>query len=84
MMAITSSIDPEAVFPFHKCCFEILTWALTGSMDARNLVKETLYEVLSDLSRDKFLNLDYGAISGSAGLTHWVSIPGEEVIRFRN
>ncbi|KAI9375090.1 hypothetical protein BJX61DRAFT_495256 [Aspergillus egyptiacus] len=65
-----------AVFPFHPECFDILTMVITGSRDAGLLDKDTLYRALVGISEGRYLDVDYGPISGNAQF--WESIPGEE------
>lgn len=68
-----------AVFPFHPCCFEILTRYLRYSNPATDVRRDIIYDVMSQLSSDRksSLKLDYGQISGQS--QYWESIPGEEV-----
>ncbi|OCL02984.1 hypothetical protein AOQ84DRAFT_326619 [Glonium stellatum] len=74
------SFDPNEtqVFPFHWCCFKILARALTGSPDTSKIDKDTLYNVMAELSPDygSSLQLEYGNINGREQF--WESIAGEE------
>ncbi|KAH6617563.1 hypothetical protein F5144DRAFT_499211 [Chaetomium tenue] len=72
-----SFIGPAA-FPFHPCCFSILTDVLTGSTDVAKVDKDALYGAMSErvIHYRSFLELDYGEISGIDQT--WESIAGEE------
>ncbi|OJD15883.1 hypothetical protein AJ78_03901 [Emergomyces pasteurianus Ep9510] len=65
-------------FPFHWCCFEILTRVLTGSTDICKINKDILYNVMIGLSPEyeRRLAIDYGSILGVEQF--WGSVPGEE------
>lgn len=73
--------DRVATFPFHDCCFEILTKAITGLEDAGNIDKDVLYNAMASRLPSKasatYLDLDYGDFLGRDQC--WESIPGEEV-----
>jgi hypothetical protein len=67
------------VFPFHHCCFSILTQVLTDSDNTSDIDKEALFDTMAGLLKKQYtcLDVDYGAISGQD--QRWESIPGEEV-----
>ena len=73
--------NTNVVFPFHWCCYELLSKALTGTSNVAKIDKDLLYSVMQELSADcsSRLNLDYGN-PGPAGEQFWESNPGEEFL----
>ncbi|RAH78375.1 F-box domain protein [Aspergillus japonicus CBS 114.51] len=71
---------PGPVLPFHWCCFEILTHALTGSTDTKKVNLEVLYNVMSPLCNMKSsaLDLSYGEDIQRAQGRYWECTPGVE------
>lgn len=69
------------VFPFHWCCYELLSKVLTGTDNVAKIDKDLLYSVMQELSVDygKRLDLDYGN-PGPAEEQFWESNPGEEFL----
>ncbi|KAK4103397.1 hypothetical protein N658DRAFT_557267 [Parathielavia hyrcaniae] len=65
------------VFPFHNCCLDIFTQALTGVNNALKIDKDTLFDAMAALvnTHSACLALDYGSISGQE--QYWESVPGE-------
>ncbi|OJD14272.1 hypothetical protein ACJ73_09100 [Blastomyces percursus] len=70
--------DCPSNFPFHWCCFEILTRAITGSTATGNIDKDTLYRAMIGLSPPYAgrLMISYGDLIGVEQF--WESVPGEE------
>ncbi|KAK4236390.1 hypothetical protein C8A03DRAFT_16969 [Achaetomium macrosporum] len=66
------------VFPFHYCCFNILTQVLTGGNDTTKIDEDALFDTMARLvqTHSVCLDIDYGSISGQD--QRWESIPGEE------
>lgn len=72
----------DAIFPFHWCCYEILTKCLTGSFDDDRLDKDLLYSVMQGLSLDAGTCLrvvDYGDAARMQG-QNWETLAGYEFI----
>ncbi|KAK3291519.1 uncharacterized protein B0H64DRAFT_330444 [Chaetomium fimeti] len=76
------SFTGPVAFPFHPCCFSILTDVLAGSTDVTTIDKDALYSAMCELVTPyaSCLRINYGDINGRDQT--WVSIPGEEVSRF--
>ncbi|KAI2870242.1 hypothetical protein CBS76997_5584 [Aspergillus niger] len=71
---------PGPVLPFHWGCFEILTRALTGTTDTKNVNLDVLYNIMTPLCNmsGSALQLNYGDdIQRSQG-RYWECIPGAE------
>lgn len=64
------------VFPFHRCCLEILTRFITNSTDTDALNKGALYHSLFEVTGEKSIDFDYG-VRGQE--RYWDCLPGEEV-----
>jgi hypothetical protein len=69
------------VFPFHWCCYELLSKALTGTTDVAKIDKDLLFNVMKELAPDytSRLDLDYGN-PGPPQEQFWDSNPGEEFL----
>ncbi|KAI5456951.1 hypothetical protein BGZ63DRAFT_408421 [Mariannaea sp. PMI_226] len=68
------------IFPFHWCCFELLSKALTGKTDPDLIDKDILYKVWLGLgSNDKcrLPTIDYGD-PGPDGSQYWLAEAGKE------
>ncbi|KLJ06740.1 hypothetical protein EMPG_17772 [Blastomyces silverae] len=65
-------------FPFHWCCFEILTRVVTGSTATGSIDKDILYRSMIGLSPPyaRSLSISYGTLLGVEQF--WASVPGEE------
>ncbi|KAL4895146.1 F-box domain protein [Aspergillus ambiguus] len=72
--------SPGPVIPFHWCCFEILTRALTGSTNPDHVDMEVLYAVMMDLCNmsGSALHLSYGDEVQESQGRYWECIPGAE------
>ncbi|UKZ74792.1 hypothetical protein TrVFT333_002462 [Trichoderma virens FT-333] len=70
--------DVPVVFPFHECCFDIVSRALTGSENRCKIDKDALYNIMIGLSEqfENTLAISHGDING--GQQFWERIPGEE------
>lgn len=64
------------VFPFHRCCLEILTRFITKSTDTDALNKGALYHALFEVTGKQSIDFDYG-VRGQE--QYWDCLPGEEV-----
>lgn len=65
---MTRMTQHDPVFPFHQCCYELLSQRLTGSSDVEKLDKDLLYSIMHELSFEavseckRLGNIDYGDI----------------------
>ncbi|KAJ5166065.1 hypothetical protein N7492_006361 [Penicillium capsulatum] len=67
----------DAAFPVHVPCFKLLTWTLTGDLNAEEEIdKDDLRGNFRALEGGKSLDIDYGPIEG--GAQFWDSMAGEE------
>lgn len=72
----------DAIFPFHWCCYELLSKCITGSFDDDDLDKDLLYSIMQDLLVDfgrSFEKIDYGDASHMQD-QFWQAVPGYEYL----
>lgn len=72
--------DSPVVFPFHPCCYELLSRRITGGTDISKLNKTVLWNIMKELSPEgsNRLNLDYGEPC-PPNEQFWQSAAGEEI-----
>ncbi|KAJ6438962.1 beta-Ala-His dipeptidase [Purpureocillium lavendulum] len=70
--------DEPIVFPFHVCCFDLLSAAITGLQTDGELDKNVLYNTMMEVSEQfgSTLSVDHGDSNG--GQQFWECVPGEE------
>ncbi|KAL1864685.1 hypothetical protein Daus18300_007487 [Diaporthe australafricana] len=76
------SRNHKTIFPFHRCCYEILAKCLTGSFDDGKLEKDLLFSVmekLAPITEHLLLGIDYGTVSGMHR-HFWESHAGYELV----
>lgn len=68
------------VFPFHWCCYQLLSKTLTGTTEVSRIDKDVLYSIMQELSAGGAprLDLDYGD-PGPPVEQFWDSNHGEEL-----
>ncbi|KAH8810880.1 hypothetical protein F5884DRAFT_897414 [Xylogone sp. PMI_703] len=72
--------EEDPVFPFHWCCYELLTIALTGDSNCSSVNKDVLYDIFQELSEPytSRLNLDFDDPAPPRE-QFWLSREGEEL-----
>lgn len=74
-----SANDEAPVFPFHWCCFELLSKCITGSFEVSKVDKDLLFSIMHELLVDSRLELDYG-ITEDMQQRFWETRPGCELV----
>lgn len=68
------------IFPFHWCCYELLSKCITGSFDVSKLDKDLLFSIMHELSFGSGrLELNYGVTEGMQQ-QFWETCPGYELV----